>query len=560
MASATQPIARRRLPHVDAVRAAALRAFAEEHPGLALAPVLVVIAALDEQGAIGQVVDEVPRRACGLDVDVLIVDDGSTDATSDVARERGARVVRLERNCGHGVALRVGYRVARERGARFIVTLDGDGQWNPTELEGVLAPVAAGEADMVIGSRVLGHSETDDSFRQAGVHVFGALVRLLTGSRVTDTSSGFRAMTVELAATVRQEQVQYQTSELLIGALLQGFRVDERPITMRRRLAGESKKGHNVLYGARYASVILRTWLRERRTSPLAPRERGPLERALPALRAGRFLLAVALVAAMGVLAVRDVSFAQLRWSLLAGAVVLALAWWLLLACTWSVLAAGRVTAADVGTWCRTQVLRYLPGGIWAPTSRVAVTAGSPVDRLATVAAENVVALCAAAALGGVALAAGGRPAWAPLALLVALPALAAGPLRRATRLDRARLARATAGAVGGFAAYLGAAVLVQAAVSGWSEPLLVAGAAGLAWAAGLVVVIAPGGLGARELAYVALLGGVLPRGDIVSAAVVLRATTIAAELAVLVAAGRPRGGWTGGSSGTSRVPDGEEL
>jgi len=145
------------------------------------------------------------------------------------------------------------------------VTLDGDGQWNPTELPGVLEPVVRGEADFVIGSRVLGATEIDDTFREAGVRVFGALVRLLTGSRVTDTSSGYRAMRAEVTATVRQEQVQYQTSELLIGALAQGYRVVERPIVQRRRMAGHSKKGHDLLYGLRYARVITSTWLRERR-------------------------------------------------------------------------------------------------------------------------------------------------------------------------------------------------------------------------------------------------------------------------------------------------------
>lgn len=266
MATATQPIARKHLPHTDAVRDAALRAFEEEHPGLRFPPAVAVIAALDEEESLGAVVGEVPRVACGLAVEVLVVDDGSVDRTSEVARKAGARVARLERNCGHGVALRVGYRLAREHGARFIVTLDADGQWNPAELERVLEPVASGEADFSIGSRVLGAAETDDAFRQAGVHVFAALVRLLTGGRVTDTSSGFRAMRAEVTETVRQTQVQYQTSELLIGALLQGYRVVERPITMRRRMAGQSRKGHNLLYGLRYARVILGTWWRERRT------------------------------------------------------------------------------------------------------------------------------------------------------------------------------------------------------------------------------------------------------------------------------------------------------
>jgi glycosyltransferase involved in cell wall biosynthesis len=256
----------------EAVREAALRSFRAAHPALRWPPVVVVIAALDEEGGIGAVVAGVPARACGLDVATLVVDDGSRDATAEVARREGAHVVRLKRNLGHGVALRVGYQLAREHGAQFIVTLDGDGQWDPVELPQVLAPVVAGEADFVIGSRVLGAAETDDRVRQAGVHVFAALVRLLTGAHVTDTSSGYRVMRAEVTATVRQEQVQYQTSELLIGAIFQGYRIAEVPIVMHKRAAGESKKGNNVLYGFRYARVILSTWWRERRAAGVVAR------------------------------------------------------------------------------------------------------------------------------------------------------------------------------------------------------------------------------------------------------------------------------------------------
>jgi glycosyltransferase involved in cell wall biosynthesis len=258
-------------PYTADVREAAIGRFRERHAGLALPPVVVVIAALDEEDCLGGVLEGIAPEACGLEVATLVVDDGSTDRTSEVAREHGVHVARLERNCGHGIALRVGYQLAREHGARYIVTLDADGQWDPAEIADVLEPLAAGEADFVIGSRVLGRAETDDSFRHAGVHVFARLVRLLTGVQVTDTSSGFRAMRAEVTATVRQTQVQYQTSELLIGAIAQGYRIAERPIVMHKRTAGESKKGHNALYGFRYARVIIGTWLRERRTPKVAP-------------------------------------------------------------------------------------------------------------------------------------------------------------------------------------------------------------------------------------------------------------------------------------------------
>ncbi|MCW2968164.1 MAG: glycosyl transferase, family 2, partial [Solirubrobacteraceae bacterium] len=404
-----------------------------------------------------------------------------------------------------------------------------------------LEPVVAGEADMVIGSRILGATETDDAFRQTGVHVFGALVRLLTGSSVTDTSSGFRAMRLELTQTVRQEQVQYQTSELLIGALLQGYRVVERPIRMRKRLAGESKKGHNVLYGLRYAGVILQTWQRDRAASTLPPRERGPIARFAIALRAARFAIAVAFVAVMAILAARNVSLRGVSWPWLAPGLALCVVWWILLARGWAILVGGRAALDDIGTWCRTQVLRYLPGGIWAPTSRVALTEGSAVDRFATVAAENVIALCAALAVGGVGFAVAGRPVWLPLVVLAAAPVLAARRLRQATRLDARRVSRATANGLAGFACFAAAAVAVQVAVSGWHHPLLVAGAAGVSWAAGLVVVFAPGGIGVRELVYIALLESSFPHGELVTAAVVLRVVTIVAELLVLLVLGRPR-------------------
>jgi hypothetical protein len=88
----------------------------------------------------------------------------------------------------------------------------------------------------------------------------------LMGSKLTDTSNGYRALRATLLADVgpRLEQDQYQTSELLITALSRGWRVDERPTVWHERLSGTSKKGHNLLYGVRYATVLLRTWQRER--------------------------------------------------------------------------------------------------------------------------------------------------------------------------------------------------------------------------------------------------------------------------------------------------------
>lgn len=255
------------MPGADPVAAEAVRGFAEAHPGLRLAPVVAVIPALNEEASIAAVLDAIPAEWCGLGVDTIVVDDGSADATGAVAAAHGAHVARHASNRGQGAAFATAYTLARHHGARFIVTLDADGQWDPADVPAVLAPVVAGEADFVLGSRVLGTAETDDGVRDLGVKVFSGLVRLLTGVRVTDTSSGLRAMRAEITAVVRQEQPQYQSSELLIGALAHGYRVAERPTVMHKRVAGHSKKGGNLFYGARYARVVLRTWWRERRAA-----------------------------------------------------------------------------------------------------------------------------------------------------------------------------------------------------------------------------------------------------------------------------------------------------
>jgi glycosyltransferase involved in cell wall biosynthesis len=248
----------------DRVGDDAARAFAADHPGLELGPVVVVIPAYNEAGAIGGVLDGIPAEACGLAVDTVVVDDGSSDDTAEVAERHGAYVARLARNCGQGAAFKVAYRIGREHGAEYLVTLDADGEWDPADIPIVLEPVVAGEADLVHGSRVLGSAETTDAVRRLGVGVFATLVSAMTGARVTDTSAGLRAMRAEVTANVRLDQPQYQSAELLIGALGHGYRFTERPTVQHRRAAGQTKKGGNLTYGLRYARVVARTWWRDR--------------------------------------------------------------------------------------------------------------------------------------------------------------------------------------------------------------------------------------------------------------------------------------------------------
>ena len=257
----------REAPDTARVTGAALAAFGSTYPDLKLQPLVVVIAAYNEADNIGAVLDEVPEQISDVPVSLLVIDDGSTDQTTEVAQRHGALVCTLSANRGHGVALRLGYRISREGGARYVATLDGDGQWDPADLPGMVNILEADQADFVIGSRQLGQTENTDLFRNVGVKFFARAISTLTSARLTDTSSGLRLMRAEMTGTVRQTQPQYQTSELLIGALLQGYRVAEVPTVMRLRMSGESKKGRNLAYGLRYARVITKTYLRERRAA-----------------------------------------------------------------------------------------------------------------------------------------------------------------------------------------------------------------------------------------------------------------------------------------------------
>jgi hypothetical protein len=247
----------------DEVDSKALDDFRERHGEPAFAPLVVVIAAYNEAGGIGSVLQDMPKTCAGLPVDVLVVADGAEDNTAEVAAAAGAYVCNAATNRGQGAALRLGYQLAAQGGAQYVVTTDADGQYDNSELDVLMRPILDGQADFVTGSRRLGQEDADSRLRWLGVRVFAVLASILTRRRLTDTSFGFRAMRAGLACSVTLREPQYQSSELLLGVLASGARVVELPMTMRRRGDGTSKKGPGLVYGANYARVMTTTWWRE---------------------------------------------------------------------------------------------------------------------------------------------------------------------------------------------------------------------------------------------------------------------------------------------------------
>ncbi len=200
-----------------------------------------IVPAWNEAGAIGGVVDEI--LAFDPTVEVVVVDDSSTDDTVDIARAHGATVLSLPFNVGIGGAVQTGFRYARDEGYQVAVRLDGDGQHTAAELGKLLAPIRAGEADLVIGSRFVDPSGTyrPPFARRMGIRVFARLVSLLAGQKVTDTTSGFSALdrtAIELFATEYPHD--YPEVEATLVALRSGLRFVQVQVDMRERQAGTS--------------------------------------------------------------------------------------------------------------------------------------------------------------------------------------------------------------------------------------------------------------------------------------------------------------------------------
>ena len=224
--------------------------------------VVVVLPAHNEEANVGAVLAQMPEKVDGHPVVSLVVDDASEDETARVAREAGALVARLPIRRGGGQAVRVGYELALNLDAAVVASLDADGQHDPNELKLLVEPILRGEFDMVQGSRVLGRYEKESHVRHLGVLMLSRLVSMMTGTRVTDVSNGYRALRSQTLQMLILQQDQFWTSEIIIEALRQRARIKEVPITVRARASGETKKPPPFKYGWQFFKVIIKTWLR----------------------------------------------------------------------------------------------------------------------------------------------------------------------------------------------------------------------------------------------------------------------------------------------------------
>ena len=202
--------------------------------------ILVIIPAYNEEGSVGKVVEEVHTHL--PQVEVLVVNDGSTDLTSEIAQSKGAIVLDLPFNLGIGGAMQAGYKYAYEKGYEIAIQVDGDGQHDPREIPKLLHILDEEKADVVIGSRFIGDSEYKSSvMRRLGSLILSKAISMVVGPKLTDPTSGFRAANRRAIQLFSANYPQdYPEPEAMVLLHQCGLKMKEIPVRINQRYSGES--------------------------------------------------------------------------------------------------------------------------------------------------------------------------------------------------------------------------------------------------------------------------------------------------------------------------------
>jgi len=224
--------------------------------GAMLKSYLIVIPAYNEEEHIANVLREV--RESNVPADILVVNDGSTDGTSAIAKGQGAMVLDIPFNIGYGGAIQTGFRFATEFGYEFVVTLDGDDQHSPYSVKNLIEAMEREKADVVIGSRFIGGDYHMGIFRKIGVSLFSRIALLFTGTNFTDPTSGFQLLNRRIFSYLAEGDnypLDYPDVNIIIAFHKMRFKVVEAPVRMKE------KYGKSMHQGLRPLIYIMRMFL-----------------------------------------------------------------------------------------------------------------------------------------------------------------------------------------------------------------------------------------------------------------------------------------------------------
>ncbi|MCW4024338.1 MAG: glycosyltransferase family 2 protein [Candidatus Bathyarchaeota archaeon] len=221
----------------------------------------LIVPVRNEELTVGDIIERIQNvmAQVGLEYEVIVIDDCSTDKSRQNALKHEVAVCTLKEHCGKGYALRVGFKRAK---GSIIITIDSDGSHRPEEIPQLLAPVLQGKADLVIGSRYLNQKNVKARCLNAfGVRIFNMLIKLLTGTAITDSQSGYRVMKREVLKRQNLKAQEYEIeSEMLVQTAKQGFRIYEVPISFEQRTYGRSGVDPMVDGFKILLSIIIAYW------------------------------------------------------------------------------------------------------------------------------------------------------------------------------------------------------------------------------------------------------------------------------------------------------------
>lgn len=202
--------------------------------------ILIIIPAYNESKNLERLLKSF--KSLHIDIDILVINDCSTDDTSEIAKRNGVNVIDLPCNLGIGGAVQTGYLYARKHQYDIAIQVDGDGQHNPEYIEALINPIISKNANLVIGSRyILKEGFQSTILRRIGINYFKVLIQILCGKIITDPTSGFRACDSKIIALFASNYPKdYPEPESIVFLLRNNLDILEVPVIMKERVSGQS--------------------------------------------------------------------------------------------------------------------------------------------------------------------------------------------------------------------------------------------------------------------------------------------------------------------------------